>query len=70
MRISADGARDRARVLDHVGEQLAEDLLVELVDLVVLAADAPGQLGVLAHEGVEALRSMRCASSAMRGMSM
>ena len=43
------------RVLHHEGQQLAEDLLVERVDLVVLAAHPPGQLGVAGHEGVEAL---------------
>jgi len=48
------GPAHGGRVLDHVGEQLPEELLVELVDRVVREADAERQLGVLAHEGVEA----------------
>ena len=40
------------------------------VDLVVLVADLQRQLGVLAHEGVEAWRSMPWAMAAMRGRSI
>ena len=47
--------RDRRRVVDHVREQLAEDLPVQLVDLVVAPTDREGELGVLADERVEAL---------------
>ena len=43
------------RVLHHEGQQLAEDLLLQRVDLVVLAAHPARQLGVAADERVEAL---------------
>ncbi len=46
---------NRLRVFDHVRQQLAEELAVQLVDLVVAAADRERQLGVLADEGIEAL---------------
>ena len=45
---------DRAGVLEHEGQQLPEDLLVEGVDFRVLPSDAVGELAVLPHEGVEA----------------
>ena len=41
-------------VLEHEGEQLPEDLLVEVVDGCIHPADPVGQLAVLPHEGVEA----------------
>src|SRR5690606_14782014 len=45
-------ARGGARILHHVGQQLAEELLVQRVDLVIASADFVGGAGVTAHEAV------------------
>src|SRR5262245_2813352 len=50
-----DRARDRLRVAHHVREQLAEDLLLDAVHLVVSGADLARQVRVPGHEGVQAL---------------
>src|SRR5436309_6511657 len=50
-----EGAADRARVLDHVREQLAKELLHEGVHLVVLADHGAGGVRVPPDEGVEAV---------------
>src|SRR2546430_16149932 len=47
-------AVDGVRVVEHVGEELAIDLVVEPVDLVVLRRDRPCQELVLRDERVEA----------------
>src|SRR5262249_61883162 len=47
-------AADRPGILSHDGEEAAEELGVELVDLVVGAEDPERQVDVLAHERVEA----------------
>ncbi len=46
---------DRPGILDHEGQQLPEDLLVEGVDLGVHPADPVGQFAFLPDQGVEAL---------------
>src|SRR5512137_1743840 len=48
-----DGPGDRAGILHHVGQELPEDLVVELVDGVVAGADVLGQDVVPADEGVQ-----------------
>ena len=46
---------DGARVFHHVGEKLAEQAVVDLVDLAVLVPHRFGQLGVAAGIGVQHL---------------
>src|SRR5438132_14308257 len=50
-----DRPRNGLRVRHHVGQQLAEDLLLQRVHLGVLGADLARQLGVPTDEGVQAL---------------
>src|SRR3990167_2164819 len=50
-----DGARDRARVFQHVRQQLTENLLVEVVDHIVPGDHLLGQAGIRVHKGVEAV---------------
>ena len=47
------GGEDYAGVAHHVGEQLAEDLVAEVVALVVHGEDFLGQLDVAANHGVQ-----------------
>jgi hypothetical protein len=44
---------DRARVLQHVGEQLAEHLRLQRIQVVVAVEDVLRQLRVALDEGVE-----------------
>ncbi len=45
---------DRGRRIDHVGEQVAEELVVKLIDAQVADHHLLGQSRVLAHEGIQA----------------
>src|ERR1044071_97808 len=53
-RADLHGAVDRVRILDHEGDDFAEDLAVELVDLFVVLANFQRQASVLAHKSVQA----------------
>jgi hypothetical protein len=65
----ADCARDVARVFEHVGQQLAERLLGERVDLVVAGDDLARKDRVALDERVERLpRTISWAIRARRGM--
>ena len=61
------------RVVGHERDQVAEELLVELIDRIVRAADRERQLLVLAHEGIQApvqhaAREIRHAGQVDRGL--
>ena len=59
MRIRFERRLDRRRVLQHVGEELAENLCLQVVELVVLVEHLPGELHVAAHEGVQRVAQHR-----------
>src|SRR5438552_2776705 len=50
-----DSARNRSRIFQHVGQELAKDLLVKIVDHVVVEYDFLGELRVRIDECIEAL---------------
>src|SRR5438552_11180786 len=52
-------APDRRRILDHVAQQLAVDLIVEPVHFVVASDYFLRQRGIVAHESVEAVLDHR-----------
>src|ERR1051326_6548550 len=57
-----NGTRNGARVFQHVGQELAKDLLVEIVDDVVVQDDLFREIGIRVYERIQALfqNFLRC----------
>ena len=50
-----DGARNRARIFQHVGEELSENLFVKIIDDVVVGNDFFRKIRIRIHKCVETL---------------
>jgi hypothetical protein len=50
-----EGGEDLRRIFHHVGEQFAEELIAEAIDLVVAAENALGEVLIGAHQSVQTI---------------